>query len=204
MFFIPVIREEMVGQPLTCASNAERFPFETTSIAVSGLGGAAKNLTGLAAAGNPAIIDALNSFDIWRNANAATNNTVFSLLSTARQLNSFQIARAAAVVAGNENATIADLDSIIATASTAFSTAAGIPLGPPEAFQTSLNQAVRASALMGLANFLVGNPLPITYVCALGSGEEFVAGVLQFECRLIDDARDRIPLTFLLVDRGHP
>ncbi|KAI9024560.1 hypothetical protein DFJ74DRAFT_705299 [Hyaloraphidium curvatum] len=181
VLYLPMIRDELVGQPLYCASNNERFPFETTSIAVQGLGGAAKNLTATAAAANPSIVQALNSFDVWRNADASVNETVFSLYRTARALNSYQTARASAVTAGNPASTIENLDSLVATARAAFSAAVAIPVSSEDALQTSLNQTVRAAALMGFGNYLVANPLPITYVCAINSGEEYAANILALD-----------------------
>ncbi|KAI9008474.1 hypothetical protein DFJ74DRAFT_772890 [Hyaloraphidium curvatum] len=181
MMFVPMMRDEFVGQPLSCATNSERFPFEVTSISVSGLGGAAKNLTALAAAGNASLVAALNSFGIWRDAGLAVNDTLFGLYRDARRLANLRTARAAAASAGNPNSTLSSLYGLIADASSAFSSAVGIPTSSVTAFDESLNRTVRASALMGLANHLIANPLPITYVCSLSSGEEFVAGVLQFE-----------------------
>jgi hypothetical protein len=183
MLYLPMMRDECVGQPLFCLDR-ERVPFDTTGINVRGLGGAAKNLTIQAGANNPTLVQALNTFDIWENAGAEVNATVSSLYRTARALNSVQLASGQAVVAGNPASTLDNLATMTAVARAAFGAAVNIPVSDNDRLQASLNDTLKAASFLGFADYLVANPVPMTFTCTSANGEAYVAGPLGFECEL--------------------
>jgi hypothetical protein len=177
------MRIEAYGQPIFC-TDAERFPFNTNGISLRGIGGAAKNLTTQAAQANPSIVAALNSFDIWQNADSSVNDTVTSLYNSALVLDNLQAAAAGAQVAGNPAPVVSNVNSMLAVAQAAFGAAVGIPPTNVEAINASLNQTVRAASMFGFANYLAANPLPDTLTCFYTEGEQYLAQALAFDCEL--------------------
>ncbi|KAI9026198.1 hypothetical protein DFJ74DRAFT_766568 [Hyaloraphidium curvatum] len=180
LWFVPTMRDECVGQPLFCLDR-ELFPFDTTGISSRGIGGAAKNLTTLAVASSPALVQTMNSFDIWPNAGAEANATIFSLYRNAIALSALQKARAQAAVQNNAAPVLQNLDEMTALATAGFSAATNIPVSNTDGLTLALNQTVRAASLLGFANYLVANPLPPTLTCFSQNGEQYVAGSLGFD-----------------------
>ena len=175
------MRLEAYGQPIYCTA-AERFPFNTNGISLTGMGGAAKNLTAQATQSNPTMVAALNSFDIWQNANAAVNETIASLYSSARTLDGLRKARAGAGVNGNPAPVIENLDSMLAVSQAAFGAATGIAPTNTDAIAQSLNLTMRAANIFGMANYLVANPLPDTMTCFYTEGEQYLANAVAMDC----------------------
>ena len=175
------MRIEAYGQPIFCTP-VERFPFNTNGISLRGIGGAAKNLTAQATQNNPTLVAALNSFDIWANANAAVNETVNSLYTSALTLDNLRKSRAGAGVQNAAAPVIDNLDSMLAVSQAAFGAAVGIPPTNTDAINQSLNQTVRAASMFGFANFIAANPLPDTLSCFYTEGEQYLANAIAMEC----------------------
>lgn len=154
---------------------------DTTGITVTGYDGAAKNLTATAAAANPAIVSQINSFDLFRDASAQANATITSLWNTGQTLADAQAALATAQANNNAAGVISNLQTVVAAATAAFASAVNIPATNAAAIQTALTQTTQARAIMGMANYLVANPLPGTPICLNPDGEAFLQNIAQFE-----------------------
>jgi hypothetical protein len=179
MWFVPTMRDELYGQELFC-TEIEEFPFDLTGISNRGLGGAAKNYTTAAVQGNPSLVAAMNSFDIWENASADVNATVNSLYQNAINLDNLRQARNAAVTAGSVDAVISNLNDQIAVSTAAFGAATGIAPTNVAAIDSALTQTVEAAAFFGFSNYLVANPLPSAMTCFYADGEAYIINALAF------------------------
>jgi hypothetical protein len=177
------MRHEAIDGPMSCSYQEGDIikALDTTGISVTGYTGASKNLTATAAAANPSIIGQLNSFDLFRDASAQANATINSLWQTGQTLANAQSALAGARTAGNPAPVISNLETIVATATAAFSAAVNIPASNTAGLTTSLRQVTEASSLMGMANYLVANPLPETPICLNPDGETFLQNIAGFE-----------------------
>jgi len=177
------MRHEAIDGPMSCSYEEGDIikALDTTGITVTGYTGAAKSLTATAAAANPTIVGQLNSFDIFRDASAEANATVNSLWQSGETLANAQAALAVAQSAGNSASVISNLQSVVAAATAAFSSAVNIPASNAAALSTALTQSNQAAALMGMANYLVANPLPETAICLNPDGETFLQNIAGFE-----------------------
>ena len=177
------MRHEAIDGPMSCSYQEGDIikALDTTGISVTGYTGASKNLTLAAAAANPTIVGQLNSFDLFRDASAAANATVTSLWQTGQTLSDAQSALAVARTANNAAPVISNLEAIVATALAAFGAAVNIPPTNTAGISASLKQITEASALMGMANYLVANPLPETPICLNPDGETFLQNIAGFE-----------------------
>jgi hypothetical protein len=183
------MRHEAIDGPMSCSYEQGDIirALDTTGISVTGYTGAAKNLTATAAAANPSIVDTLNSFDIFREASAQANATINSLWQTGQTLSDAQSALAVARTANNAAPVISNLEAIVATATAAFGAAVNIAPTNTAGISASLKQVTDAYALMGMANYLVANPLPDTPICLNPDGETFLQNIAGFEWWLFND-----------------
>ena len=193
MWFVPTMRDELIGRTLTCTP-IELFPFDLTGISSRGIGGAAKNYTAQAAQNNPSLVAQLNSFDIWENASAEVNATVTSLYRTAYALDKVTIARNAAVASNAPAAVVDNINQMVTLATGAYGAAVGIAPTNAAAIAASLDKTVNAAAFFGFANFLVANPLPPAMTCFYSDGETFIQNSIAFGefVLLCDPFRPRI------------
>ncbi|KAI9005695.1 hypothetical protein DFJ74DRAFT_646773 [Hyaloraphidium curvatum] len=185
-FIVPVVRHEALDEPLSCTQTDDPQtslikPLDLGGTALTGYYGAAKNLTAQAAAGNPTIVQTLNSFGSFPQATAEQNATINSFWNSGTTLKNAQTSLAAAQAANNAADVISNLQSIVAAATAVFAAAANIPASNTAAINQALNQTVTAKSIMNMATELVANPLPGFTPCVFDTGEGFLDAISGLE-----------------------
>jgi hypothetical protein len=112
---------------------------------------------------------------------ADVNATVNSLYQNALGLDNLRTARNAAVVAGNPEPIVANLNEQIAVSTAAFGAATGIAPTNTAAIDAALTNTVRAASILGFANYLVANPLPSAMTCFYADGEAYIVNALALD-----------------------